>query len=114
MTHITLSSPQGDLFLTPTLALVEALEKETSLLKTAERLLARELKLSEMLPLLRICYAAAGCKMEPAALDSYLLEISPGLLLAEILVAIISPLTGMGAIKPGEDATAPSKRISGL
>lgn len=112
MTHITLPSPDGEFFLTPTLQLVEKLEKETSLLKTAEKLLARELKLCEMLPLLRICYNDAGCRMEPAALDAYLLETSPGLLLTEILVAILSPLSSMGALKPGEQLAARTARIS--
>lgn len=104
MADIILHAPEGRLTLVPTLSLVEALEKDTSLLKTAERLLSRDLKISEILPLLHICYRAAGCTAADADLDAFLLERAPGLMLAEILVALIAPLAGMGAASPGEAA----------
>ncbi len=109
MNRISLPLPEGEVFLKPTLSLVAAMEQEASLMKTAERLLARELKLSEMLPLLRVCYRAAGCEMCDPALNGFLLEHAPGLLLAEILVAILSPLSALGAVQPGELATASAR-----
>ena len=128
MNQITLPLPDGEMMLHPTLSLVAAMEQEASLMKTAERLLARELKLSEMLPLLRACYRAAGCGMDntargmdnaargmdDTALDAFLLEHAPGLLLAEILVAILSPLSALGAVPPGEQETARAKPTCGF
>jgi hypothetical protein len=117
MDEITLPAPGGKIKLKPNLALVAELEREASLLKTAERLLAREMKLCEMLPLLRACYRAAGCAADDAALDEFLLGQSPGALLAEILAAILSPLSRMGALSKGEaegpETTAPAARIFG-
>lgn len=115
MDSITLPSPDGNIMLRPNLALVGELEREASLLKTAERLLAREMKIGEMLPMLRACYRAAGCVEEDDVLDMFLLEHQPSLLLAEVLAAILSPLARMGALLPGEaeGPEAPVKRISG-
>jgi len=112
MDDVTLPAPEGNIRLKPNLALVGELERDASLLKTAERLLARELKVCEMLPLLRACYRAAGCRAAGEALDDFILAQGPGLLLAEVLAAILSPLSRMGAIQAGEETgtQAPPKQ----
>lgn len=83
-----------------TLALVAALEEKTTVLKAAEMLVAREMKLSETLEHLRACYKLAGCDMPREPLDAHLLGQSPALLLAEILCAVLAPASAMGAIAP--------------
>ena len=85
-----------------TLALVEALEEKTTVLKAAEQLVAREMKLAEMLEHLRACYALAGCETPREQLDAHLMAQSPALLLAEILCAVLAPASAMGAISSGE------------
>lgn len=104
--YITLPLPASTLKLAPDLALVMALEETRSLLKTAEMLLSRELRVSEVLLLLRICYRAAGCRMDDAALDAWLLGRSPASLLADILSGILTPLAALGVVAgvapPGE------------
>jgi len=89
----------GTVPLTLTLRLVERLEAETSLLKTAERLAARDLKISDMAALLRIAYAEAGLS---EVSDDFLLQQAPALLLAELLLAILSPLGDAGVLTPGK------------
>lgn len=88
--------------LSVTLALVAALEEKTTVLKAAEQLVAREMKLAETLEHLRACYALAGCNISPHELDAHLLEQSPALLLAEIFCAVLAPASAMGAITMGE------------
>lgn len=92
-----LPGPAGLLHLPLDLALLQSLEAETSLLETADRLAAREMKLSEMIALLQKAYAAAGA---PAVEDCFLLQQNTPLLLAELLLAILSPLSQTGAMKP--------------
>lgn len=105
---VLLPLPLGNVKLAPTLALVEGLERDRSLLKTAELLISRELKVIEVLAVLRACYRHAGCTLDDAALDAFLLEQTPSLLLAEVLVAILAPLAAMGALKKtGEEQPAP-------
>lgn len=89
-----------------TLALVAALEEKTTVLKAAEQLMAREIKLAETLEHLRACYKLAGCDLPPDALDAHLLGQSPALLLAEIFCAVLAPASAMGAIKLGEESGA--------
>lgn len=99
MKDVMLPLPSGGLKLFTTLALVEALEVDRSLLKTAERLISRDLKVTEALDILRACYRHAGYALDDSALDAFLLEQTPSLLLAEVLVAILAPLAAMGALK---------------
>ncbi len=89
-----------------TLALVAALEEKTTVLTAAEQLVARRMKLAEMLAHLRACYALAGCDMPREQLDAHLLAQSPALLLAEILCAVLAPASAMGAIPAGEGSGA--------
>ncbi|HYD17053.1 MAG TPA: hypothetical protein VEF76_01075 [Patescibacteria group bacterium] len=84
------------------LALVEVLEQDTTIIKMAERLVARDMKLAEMIAVLRRCYAHAGCTRPVAEMDEFLIGRSPALLLAEILCAVLAPASAMGAITPGE------------
>jgi hypothetical protein len=86
------------------LDLVEALEDAGgSLLKIADDLVSRELKISGILPLLRIAYGKAGCALTAEELDSFLLCRSPVSILADLLMAILTPLHDAGAVTPGED-----------
>ena len=89
-----------------TLALVAALEEKTTVLKAAEQLVAREMKLADILEHLRACYALAGCDTSRAQLDAHLLTQSPALLLAEILCAVLAPASAMGALTSGEGSGA--------
>lgn len=99
-----LPGPEQDYPLHLNLDLVEALEEAGgSLLKIADDLVSRDLKLSAMLPLLRIAYGKAGCVLAPVELDSFLLCRSPASLLADLLMAILTPLHAAGAVTPGED-----------
>ncbi len=86
-----------------TLPLVEVLEKHAPVMKTAERLVAREMRLAEIMEMLRGCYSFAGCDTPRDALDAFLLGQSPALLLAEILCAVLGPAQSMGAITAGQD-----------
>lgn len=94
-----------------TLALVAALEEKTTVMKAAEQLVARQMKLSEMLDHLRGCYRLAGCETPRADLDAHLMTQSPALLLAEILCAVLAPASAMGAIKLGEPKESDWRRI---
>lgn len=102
MTDIILPDPGRDYTLVPTLSLIETLERDASLLKTAEKLLAHELKTAEALYMLRACYKAAGCEVAAAELDAFLLPRAPMTMLAGILAKILTPLAEMGLVKPGE------------
>lgn len=104
--NITLPGIGCSYTLPVTLALVAALEEKTTVMKAAEQLVARQMKLSEMLEHLRGCYRLAGCETPPADLDAHLLTQSPALLLAEILCAVLAPASAMGAIKLGEQRGA--------
>lgn len=104
-TVFPLPGPDGPRMLKLDLALVAALEEETSLLKTAEQLAARELTLTGIIALLRRVYRAAGLPEVP---DEFLLQQAPALLLAEILLAILSPLAEMGVLPPGKNRPAPA------
>ncbi|MCC7036557.1 MAG: hypothetical protein IT560_04540 [Alphaproteobacteria bacterium] len=103
---ITLPGIDRSYALPVTLALVAALEEKTTVLKAAEQLVAREMKLAETLEHLRACYGLAGCDTPRAELDAHLLRQSPALLLAEIFCAVLAPASAMGAINMGE---APGK-----
>ena len=89
-----------------TLALVAALEENTTVLKAAEQLVAREMKLADILEHLRACYRLAGCEIPREQLDAHLLTQSPALLLAEILCAVLAPASAMGALTSGEGSGA--------
>lgn len=89
-----------------TLALAEALEEKTTVLKAAELLVARDMKLAEVLEHLRACYALAGCDTPQERLDAHLLTQSPSLLLADIFCAVLAPASAMGAVTPGEESGA--------
>ncbi|MDF3022900.1 MAG: hypothetical protein K0R10_261 [Alphaproteobacteria bacterium] len=89
-----------------TLALVAALEEKTTVLKAAEQLVARDMKLADILEHLRACYTLAGCETPREQLDTYLLTQSPALLLAEILCAVLAPASAMGALTSGEERGA--------
>ena len=95
LTLFPLPTPEGPRHLKLDLCLVTALEAEGSLLKTAESLAAREMKLGDIIRLLQRIYGAADI----AIADEYLLRQSPALLLAEVLLAILSPMTEMGAVQ---------------
>jgi hypothetical protein len=105
MNDMMLPAPAGPLPLKLNLELVEALEEAGgSLLKLADRLVAHELKIGEMLPLLRLCYRRAGCALEGEALESFILSRTPAALTASLLMNILSPLQDMGAVAVGEPA----------
>ncbi|TAL39634.1 MAG: hypothetical protein EPN97_02095 [Alphaproteobacteria bacterium] len=102
--NFKLPGPEQDYPLHLNLDLVEALEEAGgSLLKIADDLVSRELKLSAMLPLLRIAYGRAGCTLTVEELDAFLLCRSPASLLADLLMAILTPLHAAGAVTPGEE-----------
>ncbi|MBI1215687.1 MAG: hypothetical protein GC185_07705 [Alphaproteobacteria bacterium] len=88
------------------LALVEALEEAGGgLMQLAERLLRKELPVSDMLRVLRAAYRFSGCTLEDGALETFILQNAPPLLLAEILLCVLTPLQAAGAVKdlpPGE------------
>lgn len=99
-----LPGPEQDYPLHLNLDLVEELEEAGgSLLKIADDLVSRELKISAMLPLLRIAYGRAGCALAGDTLDRFLLCRSPASLLADLLMAILTPLQEAGAVTPGEE-----------
>ena len=103
MGNMTLPGPDRSYSLRLNLDLVEALEeKGGSILKVADRLVAQDLKLSEILPLLRLAYQKAGCEMPAEALGDFLLAHSPAALMADLLMAILTPLQAAGAVPPGE------------
>lgn len=105
MKDFSLPGPAGHLALPLNLDLVEALEDAGgSLLKLADRLVAHDLKLSEMLPLLRLCYRRAGCALADAEIDALILRHSPAALMASLLMGILAPLQEMGAVTAGEPA----------
>ncbi|MEZ0226535.1 MAG: hypothetical protein ACAH83_18405 [Alphaproteobacteria bacterium] len=104
MNDFKLPGPDKHYPLRLNLDLVAALEDTGgSLLKIADRLVSRDLKLSEILPLLHIAYARAGCAMETGELAGFLLCRSPASLLADLLMAILTPLREAGAVTPGEE-----------
>jgi hypothetical protein len=101
--NFKLPGPDHDFALPLTLGLVEALEEAGgSLLKIADDLVSRELKISAILPLLRIAYGRAGCAIAAEELDRFLLRCSPVSILADLLMAILTPLQEAGAVAPGE------------
>jgi hypothetical protein len=99
---ITLPGIGRNYSLPVTLALVATLEEKTTVLKAAEQLVAREMKLADVLEHLRACYDLAGCDLPREQLDAYLAAQSPALLLAEIFCAVLAPASAMGAIRMGE------------
>lgn len=106
MNEISLPGPERDYALVPTLALIGRLEREAALLDTAQKLLAQELPARDALCFLRACYRAAGCEVEEAALDAFLLARSPLPLLAGVIARLLSPLADMGLARPGKPGTA--------
>lgn len=103
--------PEGMLFFTPTLQLVERLEdRYGSLLKLADDLVQKTLPLSRVLNILCLVYAEAGCKLADETLRPFLWRDagpSPVALLSDILIDILAPLHDMDAIDakggaPGE------------
>lgn len=101
---MTLSLPLpggGALDMPVTLSLVEALEaKGGSVFQIADRLVAHDIGLGEIVTLVKTCYAAAGHDL--AAAD-FLLMHRPAEILTDILSAIIAPLTDMGAVAAGKE-----------
>ena len=98
MSEIILVTPEGALPLRLTLGLVEDLEKTGgSLFKTADMLLQKELPLGDIVRLVKAAYRHAGCKTEDTALDEFILQHSPALVLTEILTGLLTPMQEMGA-----------------
>lgn len=111
MPDILLPGPGGDYRLIPTLQLVADLEnKGGSLFRVSERLLDRELGLSEVLGLLHVAYAAAGCHLSFNALGHFLMrecKRPPALILTDVLIDILTPLHAAEAVvAAGEERAA--------
>jgi hypothetical protein len=84
-----------------TLALVETLEQAGGgLLQLADRLLRKDLPLAAMVQVLCAAYRFAGCAQGKAALEQAVLENAPPLVLADLLLAVLTPLHAMGAVAP--------------
>ena len=105
MTEFLLPGPARNYPLILNLALIESIEQDMSLLQVAERLSSREIKLGDVTRLLVRFYVAAGCDIEPVALEEFILAHTPVALLADILVQILTPLRQMGAAVPGKPST---------
>lgn len=99
MGDILLPGPETSYPLPLTLQLVKDLESAGgSLFKTADMLLAQELPQDDMIKLLAVIYRHAGCAMESALLDDFLLRSSPATTLTGVLVGLLAPLHDLGAV----------------
>jgi UDP-3-O-[3-hydroxymyristoyl] glucosamine N-acyltransferase len=101
MEKLYLPHPGGGVNVEITLALVERLEEGGSLLEMAEKLVAKQLKVTEAVTLLKSVYAHANVAPPP---DDFIVAQHPHLHLARLLTAIIAPLSTLGAIDPSKKA----------
>ncbi len=108
--YFTLPLPNGAQPLHLTLSLVDALEQAGgSLYAAAEKLVARQMMLGDVLRMLIAAYRHSACGMDEVALHGFLLGCQPAVLLTRLLSAVLSPLAAVDIaqdITPGEAAPA--------
>lgn len=97
-----LPGPKRSYALLLNLRLVEAMEKEGSLVDLAARLTAGAVTEEEAQARLCRAYQAAGCLLPQEALRRFLGAQGARALLGEILLHLLAPLFEMGAVQPGE------------
>lgn len=103
MPTIALPGPVTPYRLRPTLSLVTAVEETGgNIFKLADQLLQHELQEDEIIRLLLLCYAAAGCDMTADETAIYLRTASPvkpAHILGDILVHVLAPLFAARAVE---------------
>lgn len=108
--YFTLPLPDGAQPLHLTLSLVDTLEQTGgSLYAVAEKLVARQMLLGDVVRMLMAAYKHSGCRMDDAAIQGFLMRCQPAVLLTRLLSAVLSPLATVDIaqdITPGEAAPA--------
>ncbi len=106
---IVLPSLEKDIGLPLTLHLVDAIEKQGgSLFKIADQLVAKEMPMGDIIRLLSGIYGFTGNPLPPDDVAHVLRTrgIAPAVLLSNILLAILTPLQYLGAVKEDHDPAA--------